>query len=222
MSDSNPFVPQRSDNQHPSPSQQPEYQHPYAQSSPNGTQQSAPRPDTPPQDQQYPNAQYQYQQGYPQYQQYNAPYPPSGYGYGYPQPSQQDRWNGLCIAGFILAFIIPPVGLVLSIIALVQINRTREKSKGLTIAGIVISALGTLCFVAVIAVAVWALGFTVDYIDSHPQMWQNSGDLSQLDGRLCFQDGTCVDTEDLPHDFDWSDVLEGTDWQYAPSDRIAS
>lgn len=146
---------------------------------------------------------------------YNAPYTaPYAQGYYYGQPTQVDRWNGLCIAGFVCAFVIPPVGLILSIIALVQINKSHEKSKGLSIAGIVISALGTLLYVAVIALAIWAVGFTVDYVEEHPEVWFDSDDYSHLDGQLCLPDGTCVDTQDLPDDYDWSDLL----YDSAPTD----
>ena len=229
MTDSNPFAPQQN-----GPDGTPQYG-----AAPSDRQSFTPQPEQPytqpsqqPYTQQY-GAAYQqgapYQNGYQQqgtpyqngYQQpgaYGAPYGAQPYGYYYGQPAQVDRWNGLCIAGFVLAFIIPPVGLILSVIALVQINKSHEKSKGLTIAGIVISALGTLFFVAVIALAVWAVGFTVDYVEEHPEVWYESGDYSQLDGQLCLPDGTCVDTRDLPDGYDWSDLLDdfgshdGTEW----------
>ena len=40
----------------------------------------------------------------------------------------------------------------------------------MSIAGIAISALGTLLLVACIAFAVWVIGFTFDYIDEHPSV----------------------------------------------------
>lgn len=83
------------------------------------------------------------QYGQPAYTQNMPNYAPYGqysqgqYGNGYsPDPA---TWNGLCIAGFVCSFLIPIVGLILSIIALTQINRTGEKSRGMAIAGIVIS-----------------------------------------------------------------------------------
>lgn len=64
-----------------------------------------------------------------------------------------DQWNGMCIAGFICSFFFPLVGLVLSIIALVQINKTGEKSRGMAIAGIVIGGISTaLALIAIIMV----------------------------------------------------------------------
>lgn len=77
-----------------------------------------------------------YTQNMPNYAPYGQ-YNQSQYGNGYsPEPT---TWNGLCIAGFVCSFLVPIVGLILSIIALTQINRTGEKSRGMAIAGIVIS-----------------------------------------------------------------------------------
>ena len=85
------------------------------------------------------------QYGQPDYTQNMSNYAPYGqcnqsqYGNGYsPEPT---TWNGLCIAGFVCSFLVPIVGLILSIIALTQINRTGEKSRGMAIAGIVISVV---------------------------------------------------------------------------------
>jgi hypothetical protein len=72
------------------------------------------------------------------------------------QPPEQanpvsSKTNGLAIAGFVLAFIASLIGLVLSIIALVQTKKTGDKGKGLAIAGIIVSsvvtALGVLLLV---------------------------------------------------------------------------
>ncbi len=109
------------------------------------------------------------------YAQGNGPYPQqqpwqgSGYAPNYaprlfPQqpgwipPSAYARWNALCIAGFIVSFIIAPVGLVLSIIALVQIHRTGERSKGMAIAGIAVSIVHMVLVVLLILGFVWMLG----------------------------------------------------------------
>ncbi|MDF7663517.1 DUF4190 domain-containing protein [Bifidobacterium sp. ESL0763] len=87
-------------------------------------------------------------QQYGQYQPYAQRYQPQGNaapsGYVSYSPASNERWNTLCILGFVLTFILPPVGLVFSCIALSQINRTGEQNKGLSIAGIVIGTLGTL------------------------------------------------------------------------------
>jgi predicted lipid-binding transport protein (Tim44 family) len=54
-----------------------------------------------------------------------------------PQPS-----NGIAIAGLILAFLIPPIGLILSIIGLVKSGRAGRR--GVAVAGLVIGLVLTL------------------------------------------------------------------------------
>ena len=92
-------------------------------------------------------------------------YPPQG-AYYYPAPVNQ-RWNALCIAGFALSFLFAPVGLILSIVALVQINKSHEKSKGMAIAGIVIGALGTIISIVIIALTIWIVGYAIDHSDDY-------------------------------------------------------
>ncbi len=87
------------------------------------------------------------QQPQPPPYQPQGPYgqPPYGGQAPYGQyPYAQAKTNGLAIAGFVLSFFISLVGLVLSIIALNQINKSNgmQKGKGLAIAGIIIGALG--------------------------------------------------------------------------------
>lgn len=53
-------------------------------------------------------------------------------------PTPTDRLNTLAIVGFVLAFVANIVGLVVSVIALVQIARTGERGRGLAIAGVVV------------------------------------------------------------------------------------
>jgi len=55
-----------------------------------------------------------------------------------PQPAKSGT-NGLAIAGFILAFLLAPIGFILSVIGLIQAGRRRQKGKGLAIAGIIVS-----------------------------------------------------------------------------------
>lgn len=115
--------------------------------------------------QQY-NQQYESQQPYGQQPYSQQPYGQQPYGYAQPMyyaPVPQERWNVLCIVGFVLAFIVPPVGLILSIIAIVQINKTFEKSKGLAIAGIVIGAFETLMAILGIIIMIVALGTFAEY-----------------------------------------------------------
>ncbi len=58
--------------------------------------------------------------------------------------------NQLAIAGFVLSFLIVPLGLILSIIALLQIKKTQQAGKGLAIAGIVVSAIFTLLVIMLV------------------------------------------------------------------------
>ncbi len=81
---------------------------------------------------------YEQQQPYGQ-----QPYGQPPYGQpGYTQP----KMNTLALVGFILSFFISVVGLILSIIGLIQINGANgmQKGKGLAIAGIIIGAIGTV------------------------------------------------------------------------------
>ncbi|MBC7273384.1 MAG: DUF4190 domain-containing protein [Streptomyces sp.] len=81
-----------------------------------------------------------------------APWPPPhGYGYGYPYaPVPQPPVNGVAIAALVLGVFcfLPAVGLVLGVIALVQIKRKGQRGKALAITGAALSSAG---------VALWAL-----------------------------------------------------------------
>ena len=50
-------------------------------------------------------------------------------------------WNGLSIAGFVVSFFSAIAGLIMSIIALKQVRSSGENSKGMALAGIIISAV---------------------------------------------------------------------------------
>ncbi len=77
------------------------------------------------------------------------------YQYQYAAPSP--KTNTLAIVGFILSFIVPIVGLILSIIGKKQIKATGEGGNGLATAGIVISSidLGFSLLGAIIYLAVY-------------------------------------------------------------------
>ena len=77
--------------------------------------------------------------GTPQQPGYGAPgYGAPGYGApGYGAPSRPG-YNTLAIVGFILAFFVNIVGIILGFVALSQIKRTGEQGRGLAIAAIVI------------------------------------------------------------------------------------
>ena len=109
--------------------------------------------------------------------QYGAPYgaaqyPPYGANpYGVPAYyAPNDRWNTMSIVGFVLSFVFCPAGLILSIIALRQINRTQERGKALAIAGIVISAIDIVIVIIAIILAI-TVGV---YMVNHPETWNGS------------------------------------------------
>jgi hypothetical protein len=74
-------------------------------------------------------------------------YPPAGYPGGgplqYQPPAPVQGTSGLAIAGLVLAFVLFPIGLILSIIAFVTTGPGKKKGRGLAVAGIVVSLLIT-------------------------------------------------------------------------------
>ena len=73
---------------------------------------------------------------------------------GYPDaPPQPQRTSGLAITGFILAFLLPGIGFILSLIAVFKTGAGKAKGRGLAIAGIIISVviMGVLVVVVVAA-----------------------------------------------------------------------
>lgn len=126
---------------------------------------------------------YAQQQGNPYSQPQYSAYPQQGY--YYPQPAYQ-RWNTLCIVGFILSFLIAPAGLICSIIAVIQINRSGEKSKGLAIAGIIVSAFNML--IGLLLVVLFAIGVSAmtnphdisQYLNNDYSQLSNPDDIDRL------------------------------------------
>ena len=88
------------------------------------------------------------------------PYPGSAYqGYPYQGLPQYAQTNGLAIASLVLGlvgFILPCgiVGIVLGIVALVQIRDRQQKGKGLAIAGLVLAGLWIALYVGLFVTAV--------------------------------------------------------------------
>ncbi|WP_158864254.1 DUF4190 domain-containing protein [Leifsonia sp. AG29] len=117
---------------------------------PGNTGATPPPADAAPQQPGYPAPQPGY--GSPQQPGYGSPQQP-GYGApaygapGYGAPAQPG-YNALAIVGFILAFFVNIVGIILGFVALGQIKRTGEQGRGLAIAAVVIGfaeiALGIL------------------------------------------------------------------------------
>lgn len=117
---------------------QPNPQDPYAQQ-PWGVPRPQPQPPSAPAPPQPPAQPYGQ---YPPYGPYGQPGPYTGY----PQPPQRPTYNGLSIASLVLGIVccIPPLGLVLGLVALAQIRRRGQNGKGMAVAGIVLSSLSTL------------------------------------------------------------------------------
>jgi hypothetical protein len=68
------------------------------------------------------------------------------------QQQQSSEYNVLSIIGFIFAFVFPPVGFILGIIALSHIKKTNEKGRGLAIAAIVLGAIFFLFLILMMVV----------------------------------------------------------------------
>jgi hypothetical protein len=81
---------------------------------------------------------------------------PAGYGQpdAYPPPPWAGRrpTNALSVVSLVLAFVCPPAGLVLGVVARRQIARTREEGSGLALAGIVVGSLWTGLIAALLVV----------------------------------------------------------------------
>ncbi len=80
--------------------------------------------------------------------------PPYGQqGYPAAPPPPQKGTSGLAIAGLILAFLLAPVGFILSLIAIFQTGKGRRKGRGLAVAGLIVSVLAIGVGTAVVVVA---------------------------------------------------------------------
>jgi hypothetical protein len=76
----------------------------------------------------------------------------------YPPPWVHRRpTNTLAVISLVLAFVFSPAALVTGIIARRQIARSGEEGSGLALAGIILGALGTALFVALLVAWVVAV-----------------------------------------------------------------
>lgn len=107
---------------------------------------------------------------------YNAPY----------TPARPPSVNGLAIASLVLGIVccIPPLGLILGLIALSQINRRGQRGKGMAIAGSILSGIST----ALLAVALATGGISDAWNGFRDGMEEASRSRSTLDLRKgdCF------------------------------------
>ncbi|MEU3554235.1 DUF4190 domain-containing protein [Streptomyces fragilis] len=93
-----------------------------------------------------------------------GPYPhgPGPYPYGAPAPfggfaPQKPPYNGLAITALVLGLLccVPLAGVILGVIALVQIRKKGQRGKGLAVTGIVLSTIGTLFAVLFFTTGGW-------------------------------------------------------------------
>jgi len=75
--------------------------------------------------------------------------------------NNDNKTSGLAVAALVMAFFVPPVGLVLAIVALVQLKKNKESGKGIATAALVVSSLLILVFIMVWALFIGVL-FSVD------------------------------------------------------------
>lgn len=90
--------------------------------------------------------------------------PPLGYppaGYTPPAPT-----NGLAIAALVSSLVFAPVGIVLGLVALKQISRTRESGRGMAIAGVVIGGVGTALAIGWLVLSLVFFNSFMNSIDS--------------------------------------------------------
>lgn len=72
----------------------------------------------------------------------------------------------MSIIGFIFSFFIAPVGLVLSIMGLIQIRKTNDKGTGLAITGIILGVIGTIIILLLLAVTLFYSRIIINYLFS--------------------------------------------------------
>jgi zinc transporter ZupT len=65
-------------------------------------------------------------------------------------PTTSGKTNTMAIMALVLTFVFPPIGLIIGVIALRQIKKTKESGKGLAVAAVALSSLWVGLLVAVI------------------------------------------------------------------------
>ncbi|MET9407264.1 DUF4190 domain-containing protein [Streptomyces sp. NPDC002935] len=92
-----------------------------------------------------------YQQSPYQQSPYAGPY--QTWGQGYSPYNRPVPFNGLAIAALVLGILcfLPAVGLVLGIVALVQIKKRGERGKGMAVGGMVMSSIGVVLLALMVA-----------------------------------------------------------------------
>ena len=60
------------------------------------------------------------------------------------------KWNGYAIAAFVGSFFVPLIPMLLAVLALVQISKSRQRGRVLAIAALVVQVLLLIGFVALV------------------------------------------------------------------------
>lgn len=86
--------------------------------------------------------------------------------------------NVLAIVGFALSFLLAPIGLILSIIAIVQVKKKQQKGMGLAIAGVIISVVGMITLLPILSAAYFGILSPQKFVANRCSM---SGDFTCID-----------------------------------------
>ncbi len=132
-----------------------------------------------------------------------GPPPHAAWGHPYGAPFARPPVNGVAIAALVLGLLcfLPAVGLVLGIVALVQIKRRGERGKGFAVAGAVLSGVG---------LALWTLGLATgaagDFWEGFREGARGEGTAFALSVGQCFTtpegslEGFTYEVDEVPCD----------------------
>lgn len=129
-------------------------------------------------------------------------YPPPPYPYRPHHPHPSAPVNGVAISALVLGALcfVPALGLVLGVIALLQIRRSKERGKGMAIAGAALSSAGLALWLLVLSTDVAARAW-----DGVKEAAAGVGTVTALDAGECFDlpygtmgDGEVYDVDEVP------------------------
>jgi len=92
----------------------------------------------------------------------------------------------LAIVGFIFAILLPPIGFIISSIALMKINNNKARGKGFAIAGIVIGAVFTITALSILLVSSIRAG---NSNQAQTELKPIANKIQQLGGQIICEDG---------------------------------
>jgi hypothetical protein len=99
-------------------------------------------------------------------------------------------WNVMAIVGFVLCFVFAPAGLVISIVALVQIRKSHERGNGLALAGTIVGGVFTAIIAIVVGLVIWGIGLaaTTGY------EYYSDPSCSSYSDYSCYDDSDTIDS----------------------------